>query len=1369
MPIFIPDRIKTPGDFPSLDANDNQIRGFGFFDSAAVRNLLPAAFRCEGYLAFMKDTDQFKQYNVSATGDASWQDDSNWVLLEGQQTDTYWAADTDGTGIYYNNQVIVSASTYDGSEKFYVNGDARVNGSLKADTKVETPLIHTASGLDVVINTDETATASDDFVVKYRVVGSGGTERNAVDVSPYATTPSVAFGNISDEFKLDHYSPSFSEFRTASADPNSTGFKFTDAFGGDGVMLFRMKTDDSYLELSDGVRKITVVPQEYKIFSDVEADVNVTNGAEILLPDTATGDTHFKNIGNKNFLFSTNAGSGSPTEILEMKPDLVVSNVRLAVGLTSAAYGNLEVTSRALVDIGTNPLPHWAYNIRNSSDAVVGVLGLGLAGNNILVGGFNNGSVSIATHVSDGTLDTEVVAHFNTTGVGIGTTSPSQKLHVVGSMYLLDNVSNNNALIGTGWTDFNGSFNTSLGGGSLSEAGTVSFSTAIGYEAGKNSGSNSVSIGYRANGVTNDVVIGNESGALSTGTENVLIGRRTGQRLQSNNVMIGHEAGRFTTGSSNTAIGYQAFLGVDGETTRSNITAIGRQALMSLTIGSANTAVGDQALKSLQESAGNVAVGNNAGESITNAANVVVGFAAGQNATFASGGYNALVGYQAGQSITGQQNVCVGGLSGLEAESNNVILGLRAGSKVGSQNIVIGMDAGQGGAVAGEVDNSIAIGYEAARYTTGSNSTVIGYQAYKGVSGVSDRPNITAIGYQALFSLTTGASNTAVGHQALQNTTTKSSNTAVGCLALQNMDESGANGQYVTAVGFEAGQNLEAQQSALVGFRAGKNAKGATTAVGYLAGVNVSNGTYFGYGTASGSTVSAIAIGQENYRNVVSGGNEIAIGNQVMWNNVANKATSGNLMIGGGASYYAGIDTSNTVIGHAALRGHNQGTDAGYLNRNYNVTVGYASMYRAYSGANNNVVVGYQAAYSQQIAEDLGDLSTLTYANNVLIGYRTSYDITSGSRNVIIGEQSAFELTEGENNVILGYKAGLNLTTGDANVLLGYGAGGQLTTESNRLYIANVNNTTPLIYGDFDLGRVGVGYGEDDRNAFGHAFCVSPDMIVGKRGFANPDPVAGKLWVVSSNSTQGEMGFSSQYNILAAGFRSYPEDSDNYARDLRMYTKSNSANANEGVERLRITGAGNVGIGETSPDTKLHVTGSQVNFKLLTLENIADANWGGGLILKWANADGSNPYSVDIGAYNISGKQMRFKFTGLSERVSFSGAPGYQFDKEVVPGSGAGDGGIASAYHQHLYFRLRSNNGNNGHDPTNMYFKAEGGTGTTNISGNLMIMKGDGDIEVPNGDLEISDSSNGLILKDTVTSTRYRVQITSGAIAISAV
>jgi len=70
---------------------------------------------------------------------------------------------------------------------------------------------------------------------------------------------------------------------------------------------------------------------------------------------------------------------------------------------------------------------------------------------------------------------------------------------------------------------------------------------------------------------------------------------------------------------------------------------------------------------------------------------------------------------------------------------------------------------------------------------------------------------------------------------------------------------------------------------------------------------------------------------------------------------------------------------------------------------------------------------------------------------------------------VMVGHYSGRQITGANGNVLLGHYAGYTLTSGDDNVIIGYqAANGQLTTESDKLWIANSNTATPLIYGEFD-------------------------------------------------------------------------------------------------------------------------------------------------------------------------------------------------------------------------------------------------------------------------------------------------------------
>ena len=78
----------------------------------------------------------------------------------------------------------------------------------------------------------------------------------------------------------------------------------------------------------------------------------------------------------------------------------------------------------------------------------------------------------------------------------------------------------------------------------------------------------------------------------------------------------------------------------------------------------------------------------------------------------------------------------------------------------------------------------------------------------------------------------------------------------------------------------------------------------------------------------------------------------------------------------------------------------------------------------------------------------------------------------SGAENTFLGTASGVSNVSGSQNVYLGFRAGFN-STGSRNILIGRGAG-ESETGSDKLYIENSSTTTPLIWGDFAVNRVGI-------------------------------------------------------------------------------------------------------------------------------------------------------------------------------------------------------------------------------------------------------------------------------------------------------
>jgi hypothetical protein len=253
---------------------------------------------------------------------------------------------------------------------------------------------------------------------------------------------------------------------------------------------------------------------------------------------------------------------------------------------------------------------------------------------------------------------TEKVRITSTGNVGIGTTTPSQKLEVNGSLTVDGNI------------NLNGTIQSGSSGSPLFQAPATGNNFGAGYGA--------------LQSVTPQGV--NPYG-LFPGTGNTAVGSSA---LQVD-----------TTGLDNTAVGSGALA---TNITGNFNTAIGQKALAGNTIGSSNTAVGDSALLSNTTGDGNTACGSSAlANNTTGGGNTATGD------SLTAGNYNTASGWASlSNNTSGSSNTAqgVGSLEGNLSGSNNIALGYQAGlnPETGSYNIMIG---NQG---AGNDDHIIRIG-----------------------------------------------------------------------------------------------------------------------------------------------------------------------------------------------------------------------------------------------------------------------------------------------------------------------------------------------------------------------------------------------------------------------------------------------------------------------------------------------------------------------------------------------------------------------------------------------------------------------------------------------------------------------------------
>ena len=442
----------------------------------------------------------------------------------------------------------------------------------------------------------------------------------------------------------------------------------------------------------------------------------------------------------------------------------------------------------------------------------------------------------------------------NGTNVGIGTTTPSEALDVVGKIALNDG--GNSVFVGTnaGLND-DGSNNQNVGIGAYSlrsnTTGNLNSATGFGSLSNNISGSHNT-----ANGC-NSLLIN------TTGYHNTA----TGSESLRNN----------TTGIQNSANGFRSLL---NNTTGNSNTATGRQSLTNNTTGNSNTANGLNSLLFNTTGANNTANGLNSGSLISDGttANSVT-----QNSVYIGSDTKALANNQTNQIVIGYDATGIG--------SNSVVLGNDSITKTALKgNVGIGTITPT---EALDVVGKIAL-------NDGGNSVFVGTRAGENDDGTQN-DNI-GIGYQALLSNTTGYFNSSVGAYSLLNNTTGGNNTAIGRQSLTSNTTGGMNNANgYQSLRFNTTGILNSSNGA---FSLKNNTTGSyNTANGQNAGSLISDGT-----TANSVTQNSVYIGSDTKALANNQTNQIVIGydatgigsNSVVLGNdsITKTALKGNVGIG---------------------------------------------------------------------------------------------------------------------------------------------------------------------------------------------------------------------------------------------------------------------------------------------------------------------------------------------------------------------------------------------------------------------------------------------------------------------------------------
>lgn len=284
---------------------------------------------------------------------------------------------------------------------------------------------------------------------------------------------------------------------------------------------------------------------------------------------------------------------------------------------------------------------------------------------------------------------------------------------------------------------------------------------------------------------------------------------------------------------------------------------------------------------------------------------------------------------------------------------------------------------------------------------------------------------------------------------------------------------------------------------------------------------------------------------------------------------LTNKGHSSNIFVGENAgTNNPATNTYNTGVGNYVLWNNTTGTE--------NTAMGGSALSLNTSGRGNTAVGQSVLAFNTS-----GIL-------NSAVGASALHKNREGRYNLAVGADALYNKTTGNNNTAIGYGAGHGNITGSGNVFLGYMAGYQ-EADSNTLYIENSDSNFPLIYGEFDYdivainGTLGVGTTSPTAKLEVVGNIKTSGLyenISGNIGIGTTSPGA-RLDVSNAEDTDLIMFSTSgtnRFSITAHG-----SGSD--------YLSIRSKFENPDTDIVVFRGDGRVGVGTTTPQQKMHISG----------------------------------------------------------------------------------------------------------------------------------------------------------------------------------
>ena len=361
---------------------------------------------------------------------------------------------------------------------------------------------------------------------------------------------------------------------------------------------------------------------------------------------------------------------------------------------------------------------------------------------------------------------------------------------------------------------------------------------------------------------------------------------------------------------------------------------------------------------------------------------------------------------------------------------------------------------------------------------------------------------------------------------------------------------------------------------------------------------NVTSNTRVGNGALSSNTTGGnnTAFGQSSLQNNTTGAGNVASGQYSLYFNTTGGA---NTASGFGSMMYNTTASNNTAFGYSSLQRNTTGGNNSALGFNSltantigvsNSAFGHGSLQSNTTGG-SNTAVGYGSLFNNTTA-----------TSNSAFGYSALYFNTTGASNTAIGNYSLFSNTTGVSNSALGLSALQNNTTGSGNSSIGFGSGQFIANKSTAATILNNSimlgyNTSPLA--DNQTNQIVIGY--DATGIGSNTVVLGNDSIVttalkGNVGIGTTSPTAPLEVFKSASSADTTGGGLIMARVTGASYRGgaiYSRYISGPNTDALVFGVTTVGGKNPYSDfdqaRMVLLANGNVGIGTTSPNSKLDV------------------------------------------------------------------------------------------------------------------------------------------------------------------------------------